>query len=292
MYFSKNLRIAIWAVAAVVGVLVMLSPLLCGLYLPKQPYFVPLEQKVNNIVALGFMVVIVFPAFVEYSNYRWIRQIEHSIPRILRDIAESVRSGVTLPKAVEQAATKKGYGPLSKELERVMALFLLGDSWETAVMSLTKRVKSPAVARLATILVEASQAGGKISEVLDMSVDLFTSLDEYKEELINNMKPYLYTIYASIAIFLIISFVVLSQFLVPLASSANGSLSPKPNTITNILDINYYASILFWASVIESLFGGIIAGKIGERSYSAGLRHSVFLSVISLIFFNLMAGLW
>jgi flagellar protein FlaJ len=291
MYFEKNLRMAVWAVSATVGILVMLSPFLFGLYMPKAPYIIPLSQRVNNAITFGFIIIFAFPAFIEYSNHRWVRQIEQSIPRLLRDISEAVRSGVILPKAVEDAA-KKGYGALSKELERVMTMFVLGATWEEAVTSMSKRTKSATVARFATILVEANGSGGKVSEVIDMSVELFSNLDEYKEEQLNNMKPYLYTIYASIAIFLIISFVVLSQFLVPLTSTTKVATAPKPNSIANVLDINYYASILFWASIVESFFAGFIAGKIGDRCYSAGLRHSVLLSVISVIFFNFAGVFW
>ncbi len=288
MYFNRNLRLAIWIVSVAVGVLVILSPLLSGLYRPTEPYLIPLSQTVDNVISFGFIIAIVFPAIVEYNNYLWVRRVESSIPRMLRDVAESVSSGVTLPKAVEQVA-EKGYGPLSKELERVIALFVLGASWEEAINSLTKHVESPSVARLATILVEANQSGGKISEVLNTSVELFSNIDQYKEEQLNNMKPYLYTIYASIIIFLIISLIVLRQFLVPLAASTKNPIASNPNSIS-VLDINYYSSILFWASMVESLFGGIIAGKIGNRSYSAGLRHSVLLSATTIVFFSIIGG--
>ncbi len=286
MHFNKRLKTAVWGASVAVGFLVILSPIVAGLYRPTQPYLVPLNQEVNNIITVGLLIAIAFPAIVEYSNYRWLRQIESSIPRILRDIAESIHSGVTLPKAVEDAA-EKGYGPLSKELERVIGLFVLGNSWEEAVMSLTKRVNSPSLARFATILVEANQSGGKISEVIDTSVELFSNLDQYKEEQLANMKPYLYTIYASIAVFLVISFVVLSQFLSPLSKSAGLSIG---GSSVAVLDLNYYTSILFWASIVESMFAGIIAGKIGDCSYSAGLRHSVFLTVITIFFFNILGG--
>lgn len=291
MYFEKNLRNAVWAVSAVVGILVMLSPILFRLYVPTQPYLIPLSQKVNNAITFGFIIIFAFPAVVEFNNYQWIRKIERSIPRLLRDIAEAVRSGVILPKAIEETA-KKDYGPLSKELERVMAMFVLGATWEEAVTSMTLRVKSGTVARLATILVEANQSGGKTSDIIEMSVELFSNLDEYKEEQLNNMKPYLYTIYASIAIFLAISFVVLKQFLFPLTASTSSSAASKGITMANVLSMDYYASILFWASIMESFFSGLIAGKIGDRSYSAGLRHSVFLSIIAIIFFNIAGMFW
>ncbi|MBE3116625.1 type II secretion system F family protein, partial [Candidatus Bathyarchaeota archaeon] len=218
MFFRKNLRLAVWGVSVAVGVIVMLAPLLLGQYSPQAPYMIPLDQRINNTITLGLIIALIFPAIVEYSNYSWIRQIEKAIPRLLRDISEAVRSGMTLTKAVEEASSK-GIGPLSKELEHAMVVFVLGGSWDEAVMSLTKRVKSPTVSRFATILVEANQAGGKMNEVLDVSIELFSSLDEYKEEQYNNTRPYLFTIYLALGIFLIISYVMLYQFLAPLSVS-------------------------------------------------------------------------
>ncbi len=286
MYFNKRLRLAVWAVSAAVGIAVMLSPIFLGLYVPTQPYLIPLSQEVNNVVALGLIILLAFPAIVEVSNYRWARQVERSIPRLLRDIAEAVRSGVTLPRAVEEAS-QRSYGPLSKELDRSMSMFVVGASWEEAIMSLAKRVNRSPVSRLATILIEANQTGGKMSEVMDSSVQLFSSLDEYKEEQLNNMRPYLLTIYMATVIFLVITYVVLHQFMAPLAASMQSTANVGASTMSNVLDINYYASILFWASVVESFFGGLIAGKIGDRSYSAGLQHSIILLTVTLIFFNL-----
>ncbi len=53
-------------------------------------------------------------------------------------------------------------------------------------------------------------------DLLEASVDLFSSLGEYKEEQYSNMRPYIMTIYMATVIFLIIAQVVLSQFLMPL----------------------------------------------------------------------------
>ncbi|NIO36989.1 hypothetical protein GTO27_04725, partial [Candidatus Bathyarchaeota archaeon] len=102
------------------------------------------------------------------------------------------RSGVTLPKALEEAS-KRDYGPLSKELEHCISMFILGASWEGSLMSLAHRLRRPSALRFSTILIEAHQTGGKMIEVLDTSVNLFSSLDEYKEEQYSNMKPYIMT---------------------------------------------------------------------------------------------------
>jgi flagellar protein FlaJ len=286
VYFETKYRIAVWAVSCAIGLIVMLIPILLGLYIPEQPYIIPINQKVNNILALGFIIAIGFPAVVEFNNYRWGRQVDKNIPRLLRDITEAVRSGMTLPKALEEAS-QRNYGPVSKELEHAMSMFSLGASFEDSLMSFAQRLKRPGALRFSTTLVESHQTGGRIIEVLSASVDLSSRLEEYREEQFTNMRPYMMTMYMTTIIFLTMAYVILHQFLGPLSTTASNTSMQKSGLLAGVLDINYYTSLLFWASVIESIFAGLILGKIVDRELSAGLRHSVMLTIVTLMFFNI-----
>jgi len=287
-YFKKKYRIAVWAVSCLVGFSTALMPILFGLYTPQGPYLIPLSQRLNNTFALGLLIAFVFPAIVEFNNYRWGRQVDRNIPKLLRDVSEAVQSGITLPRALEEAS-RRDYGPLSKEIEHTISMFILGASWEDSLLSLAQRVGRPSVQRLSTILIEAHQTGGKIIEVLDTSVELFSSLDEYREEQYNTMKPYIITVYMATGVFLIIAYVVLNQFLAPLYLLSASVTVEESGLLKGILDINYYQSILFWASMVESIFGGLIAGKIRNGTLFAGLWHSVILITLTLVFFNVFS---
>ncbi len=151
MYFKQKYRIAVWAVSGSVGLSIMLIPILLGLYIPQGPYLIPLSQKVNNTMALGLIIAFIFPAIVEFNNYKWGRQVDRNLPRFLRDVTEAGRLGVTLPRAIEEAS-QRDYGPLSKELEHTISMFILGASWEDSLMSLAHRLIRPSALRLSTIL--------------------------------------------------------------------------------------------------------------------------------------------
>lgn len=287
MYLERKFRLDIWAVSCLIGFFVILLPFLFGLYVPESPYLIPLSQRVNNTIVFGMLIMLGFPAMVEFNNYRWERQVDKNIPRLLRDVSEAVRSGVTLPRALEEAS-QRSYGPISKELEHAVSMFILGASWEDSFLWLAKRLRRPSALRFCTILIEANQAGGRMGEVLDTSVDLFSSLDEFREEQYTSMRPYLLTIYMATAVFLVIGYVVLNQFLAPLYHATLSGAAQESGMMANVLDIHFYASLLFWASVIEAVLGGLIAGKISDRSLAAGLRHSVILTIGTLVFFNLI----
>jgi flagellar protein FlaJ len=53
------------------------------------------------------------------------------------------------------------------------------------------------------------------------------------------------------------------------------------------MEIDKLESALFNMAIIEAVFGGLAAGKIGAGSYVAGTKHVVAMIVISVIAFNL-----
>ena len=45
---------------------------------------------------------------------------------------------------------------------------------------------------------------------------------------------------------------------------------------------------MFNMALVESVFGGLAAGKIGAGSYVAGIKHIVIMVVISVIAFTVV----
>ena len=86
---------------------------------------------------------------------------------------------------------------------------------------------------------------------------------------------------------MVIAYVILFQFLAPLSTAAENPEMMGVPIVQNVLDISYYRSILFWASVMESVFGGLIAGKISGGKLAAGLIHSSILLAVTIAFFNI-----
>ena len=132
-----------------------------GIYVPIGPYFIPLNQKLNNSLALGILILLVFPAIIEYNNNHWFRGIDVNTPVLLNDVTESVKSGIPLYRALEDA-TIRDYGPISKPLEQVVVKLHLGTDFKGALEWLGEELIRPSVKRMTTILIEANEAGGDI----------------------------------------------------------------------------------------------------------------------------------
>ncbi|MEM1546746.1 MAG: type II secretion system F family protein [Candidatus Methanomethylicia archaeon] len=282
LFFKRKWRIAVWIASIISSILIIISPIITGMYRPKLPYIIPLDSNVNNMVMFGLIVSIASPSIVEYINYKWVRSAELHLSDLFRDLAESVRSGLTLPRAIEEVS-KMNYGSLSYELRRVVVMFRLGVEIDKAILKLGERLPSPRVKMASIILSEALKSGGRVNEVLESASKLYLSTAEYEAERITSMKPYVLVIYTAVIIYLAVSYVLVRMFLYPLLVGAQ-----EVTFMRGLLNINFYKSVLYYSSFIESLVGGIIAGKIGTGYSLVGLRHSLILSIISVIIFNLL----
>lgn len=285
LYFERRYRIAVWAFSFFISASIILLALMRGMQYSTGNYMIPTSQALNNTLVLSLTLLLVFPGIVEYYNNQWRSAVNKNVPILLRDLSESVRSGLSLIRALEDASTRD-YGPISKPLEAAMVRFNLTSDIEGSLRWLGEELIQPAARRMSIILIEAYSTGGRVIEVLHISANLFTSLAEYQNERDAEMRPYTFVVYLGSLVFMAISFIIIAQFLVPLTASSADPLVAQSGLLNNILSINYYKAILFWAAVIEALFSGLIAGKIRTGRVSAGLIHSVILLLLTVVFFN------
>ncbi len=175
-----------------------------------------------------------------------------------------------------------------------MTKFSMGYDFKSSIFEACERLRHPFMLQVGQIIIEAYAAGGKMHEVLESSVVLFNGLEQYDEQKQSELRPYTQLVYISVVIFLIIAYIIISRFIGPLN---NLPISPKsvgglPVTTSSFavglskIPPVYFESIFFISGVLESIFGGIVAGKIVNASASAGLRHSLALLIITIVVFN------
>jgi archaeal flagellar protein FlaJ len=242
-----------------------------------------MNMKINNAFTYCILIALLPPAIIEYNNARWLKQVDKNLPRLLRDLTESTRSGMPLVRALE-IATTRDYGPITKNLETAMVNFNLTSDLDGSLKWLGESLIRPSGKRMATILLEAERSGGRMLDVLETSITMFTSIDEYREERESVVGPYVLMVYVSSLIFLFIGWVLISQFLTPLSKS-NVNIPGVASLVGKMLPLEYYKSIIFWASVMEGLIGGLVAGKIVDSKIASGLIHSVLLITITIVFY-------
>lgn len=95
--------------------------------------------------------------------------------------------------------------------------------------------------------------------------------------------PYVAIFYFSVVLFLFIVILISRMIFVPISELAESGVP----LLRPILTSTQTRRVFLHASLMESFFGGILAGKINEDSFLGGLKHAMVLAITSGIAFFL-----
>ena len=224
------------------------------------------------------IVLTVFPASVlDYVDYRWKRSIDKHLPDLFRSIVQAQKSGMTLPQAVEEAS-KRNYGAMSKELQKMVAQMSWGVSFEEALVSLGKRVDTALMRQTIPLILEAQRSGGQVEKVFDPLEKFVQTTLTFDEERKTQTRPYLAIIYVAFFVFLFTIIILLKSFFVDIVDFELSQFELMP--------ADEARRIFFHMSAIQAFFGGLVAGKMGEGTVGGGLKHSVILLLCGYLAFK------
>jgi flagellar protein FlaJ len=240
-----------------------------------------LVTYVNEIFFASALIVLVPSAVLDLKHHRWISSIEDQMPLLVRGIAESQETGMTLIKALEKVVDNKMVtGPLAKEVKQLVVQMSWGTSFEDALTNFKNTINSPIVNRFCVLVLEASHSGGTIKKVFTATSGFMEEMREIDRDTSAQMKPYIVVIYAAFAVFIVTAILLVTSFFAPLEGSADviNTLSPGAGT-SNFKDFFYQNMI------VSALTGGLMVGKIGERRVASGMKHSILLLLVGYAIF-------
>ena len=245
-----------------------------------------------NIVILAFLLFIMTPSFFNLYETRKIGKLEAEFPAMVRDISLSVKSGMTIERAMSMAAGGQ-YGALTKAIKQMDNMISWGTSFEDALLHFAKKYPTPLIRRTVFTLIEASRMGGQLGEILE---GIATDVEETKtleKRRSSETKPYLMVCYISYFVFLAV-IMIMSYVFLPMmkeaAEATSGAALPSGvgQFAVSDADLAKYNMLFFHALVIQGFFAGIVAGKMGEGKAVAGLKHSVLFIVVAVIVYTLL----
>jgi flagellar protein FlaJ len=284
----------------------------------------------NLVIIAAFISVVPFFVY-KYSKYMWLKSVETQFPNLLRDLADSKRSGMSFPEAIRIAA-KSNYGKLSPEVEKMRNRLSWGTPFLRTLEIFHKEVKdSRPITEAVNIIRESYQSGGNIAKTLEsvaMDIVMIKEAEAERSSLVKQQVMLMYGLfYMFMGISIIIIFVMVPmiesapdisgstsggmpglgstgglQFSNPCSATTNPQVSIFPcglfNSMCVLLDQGegigcYYVAMFFSIILIQGLFTGLIAGQLGESSVVAGAKHALIMlfSAVGVLLFLAKAGL-
>jgi flagellar protein FlaJ len=226
--------------------------------------------------SIFFAVIIsIFPsAILSYADFKWRKAIDEHLPDLFRSLVQAQKTGMTLPQAVEEAS-KRDYGPLAHELKKMVAQISWGMSFEEALQSMSRRVNTALFHRTVPLIAEASRSGGHVERVFDPMGKFIRTTLLLDDERRTQTRPYIAIIYVAFFVFLFTIILLFKSFFV----TVEGLPSLGASTMSPV----EMKRIFFHMMEIQGFFSGLVAGKMGEGTISAGLKHSLVLMLFGFI---------
>ncbi len=275
--FSKRAKKLSVYISVFAGLSLTLSTLLANL-LAKAVYPVP----VQNLILSYAVAAVLPPLFINFLDIRWRRAVDRNVPKLVSEVAEDIRRGVSIVRAVELASERR-LGPLTVELKKVKAMLSWGLTFDEAVEKMLEKVDTPLATRTFTLFAEMNRVGGDVRSVLEALERYLIEFRRVEGERRASLRPYLFITYIAFGVFLLVTWLIYKSFFVEIVKSSArfGDVGFLKITI-NLEEIK---NAFLQLCVIEAVFGGIVAGKLAEESYGEGVKHILILLASSLIVF-------
>ncbi|WP_456371250.1 type II secretion system F family protein, partial [Geoglobus sp.] len=237
-------------------------------YLSPEDYAIP-----------AFAVFLIITAIVE-MKHRIIRNAEEKLPEFFSEIAMLNESGVSIFEGV-RLVSKSGTDTLSREFRNVSRYIELGLPLTRSIARLSYRIRSEIFVKAIPIAVKALETNTSIK-------DAFTTVSRYIEAELNfrkrlksSLMPYLAIVYMSVGVFLFVSYLLLSKFLVVFSG-----MNVNVMGISATFDVELIRQTFMRTVYLVSFLSGIIAGTISELRVSGGLKHAFILTFMSYVAFT------
>ncbi len=231
-----------------------------------------------SLFAVALSASIAPYALREYRAVKRTMALEAQIPQALRIISDGVSSGLELSTILRIISTMN-MRPMNEVMANALRLITVGGlSVDEALTRTAREVKSLYFRRFAVLLVEAYRSGARISEVLNMAARSFAAVIEYRRERMSQLRPYVMLIYGIALVYIIIS-AILVHLLVPEVARIGAAPGELPGAEISIVQVegDIFGALLVYMGLIQSAFGGLIAGRVVYARPAAGLLHVVVL---------------
>lgn len=241
------------------------------------------------LFALGIILVAMPYLIFNFLEFEEIKKAEDNFPGFLRDLAQAVSAGMTIPQAVDTCAKTK-YNVLSRYIDK-LDIWLSWDmpfpkAWERFTKTLSK---SALIKRVNNIILEAYHTGGDIKSTLGAlseNVNIMKELESEKKSIMHQQIIVMYLIFfiflgVIVGVYKILAPIIFIQKLgvfsgISIQGSEGGQMS-----------IDYFKNLFLMMVIVESICAGLIAGEISEETMISGVKHIVIMFAAGIFIFSI-----
>jgi flagellar protein FlaJ len=149
-------------------------------------------------------------------------------------------------------------------------------------------MNTPLISRTVALITQANKAGGRVTYVLEAAARDAGEIKTLQRERNSNMVVYVVIVYMAFFVFIFVIMTLSASFIPTMAEAGQAaSAAGAGSQFIGAFDPDSFRRTLFHASVIQGFVAGLVAGQMGEGNLSAGLKHSIIMTMIAWAAFTL-----
>lgn len=275
----------------------------------------------NTKLFLPILIITITIAWLQFwidyfIKQREEKQLDEMFPEFVRNLVNSIKSGMPVPLAVKQVSDRD-YGSLTKHVRKLANQLDWNIPLHKALMTFALDTKSNMIKRSVVTVIEAEKSGGNIEDVLDSVTESVVQVKKMRAERTASIYSQVIQSYIIFFVFIAVMIVIMNS-LVPYLSLMQGSslqelgqsgvsvvrggladLSTKVEIDFSSVPAyfismkNWFISmngIFFMLAILQGAFSGLAIGKLSEGKMGAGLKHSLILMTIAALVMSIALG--
>jgi len=234
------------------------------------------SPTLDYMIVIALAIAVTPPSIASIIHNRWKNRIEKMTPEFMRDLATFSKTGMPLQTSLDHASRRQ-YGPLTTELKMLVSQMSWGMNFNEAMTEFSKRIDLPVIKKATVLILEAGRHGGNLADIFESTAKYVENVNAWTARRRMQTMPYVAIFYFSVFIYLFIIIVLSNMMFTPISQL---SASGVP-LLTSVLTSSEARRIFLHTALLESIFGGLIAGKINEDNFMGGLKHATVLAISS-----------
>lgn len=256
-----------------------------------------LSRWFKPVLIIAF-VVIALQYFLDFFHENKVqKEIEIKFLEFIRALVETVKSGVSIPKAIREVS-KEDYGYLTPHVKKLANQLEWGFPLHAALANFADDTNNHVIAKSISIVIEAEKSGGNMGEVLEAVASSVFSIKKIREE--RKASVYSQMIQGYIIYFVFIAIMLVMQlYLMPKLTNLGSDVSAGlgggilPGSIGGggaKMSGEYMDQIFVYLVIIQGFFAGLLIGKFSEGEIKYGIKHALILVIVGYLIISTVRG--
>lgn len=237
----------------------------------------------------GVAIIIAISPFVisTINETKTDTEKEEMFLEFTRNLVEGVKAGTPISKSIINIKDKP-YGALSENIEKLANQIYIGIPLQKALQIFARDANNKTISRAITLIGQAELSGGDIGTILESVAEAVNTSDKLKKERKAVISGLVVQGYIIFFVFIVITLIMQFQ-IVPMVTGIGdlGLVAPTGNTVatveSNQLDV---ANAFLYLLLIQGFFSGLAIGKLAERNFKSGIKHSFILMMMAFVVFS------